>query len=244
MLRYKRSGSQLHLVKEHVKEHGREGGWVHSSTRNDNPGRMSSGELGYSVNGVSTKGHMRKACHHWSPLLHGKKPAGPASSRSTRSEGHATVPGCVNGLYQTAVEPKESSPSFRRQKSSLEYHLIPCRQGSWTSTRYASMPPRAVEDPIETRFIVCRNDDGDLDGDGCIKSVLRLLLVKSSSRRRGRDVPVISKIPRGSHLSANLYPRNSYAVYDAQYTCSALRCRPKAPRQRHGAVQVASFTRW
>lgn len=79
---------------------------------------------------------------------------------------------------------------------------------------------------------------------GCIKLVLRPLLVQSSSRRRGRDVPVICKIPRGSHWSANLYSRNSYAVPDAHYTCSALRCRPEAPRQRHGAVQVASFTRW
>lgn len=72
MLRYKRSGSQLHLVKEHVKEHGREGGWVHSSTRNDNPGRMSSGELGYSVNGVSTKGHMRKRATIGAPSYTGR----------------------------------------------------------------------------------------------------------------------------------------------------------------------------
>lgn len=26
--------------------------------------------------------------------------------------------------------------------------------------------PELLKDPVETRFIVCRNDDGDLDGDG------------------------------------------------------------------------------
>lgn len=85
MLRCKRFGLHFHLVKGvkgHVKEHGRQGGWVHSSTRNDNPGRMSSGELGYT--GYSVMGSPPKvtcaSVPPLEPLLHGKKPAGPASS--------------------------------------------------------------------------------------------------------------------------------------------------------------------